>query len=156
MSSKRSKKSTETAPEITPTIEVPEKLAVEKSNTVKAKVTKSTTEKKARGTKTAVHRSRQKAEHAAAIAAIASTSGSVSSEPAPLAPMVAPEAVGTTDMAALAHAVAPETVAYPHHEIEMLAYLYWEQRGRPHGQATEDWLRAEREVLSRQQQVPLQ
>src|ERR1700722_585776 len=31
-------------------------------------------------------------------------------------------------------------------EIARLAYSYWEARGRPHGSAAEDWLRAEREL----------
>lgn len=33
-----------------------------------------------------------------------------------------------------------------HGEIARLAYSYWEARGRQHGSALEDWLRAEREV----------
>jgi len=144
-SKNRSKKSLEVAPEINPTLEVPEILAVEKTTTVKAKVTQATTDKKARAANAPVHRSRQKTETAtpASIAVV----GSSNSEPA-MAPL-APEPVGMTDMAALAHAVAPETMAYPHPEIAGLAYLYWEQRGHQHGSAAEDWLRAEREVLSR-------
>lgn len=31
-------------------------------------------------------------------------------------------------------------------EIAALAYSYWEARGRVHGYALEDWLRAEREL----------
>jgi Protein of unknown function (DUF2934) len=31
-------------------------------------------------------------------------------------------------------------------EIARLAYSYWEARGRPHGSAAEDWLRAERDL----------
>jgi hypothetical protein len=154
MSSKRSKKkSIKVAPEVNPTIEVPETLAVENTTTVKAKVTKATTDKKARAAKAPVHRSRQKTEPAAPapIAAVSSSSNTSDSEPA-MAP-IAPEPVGMTDMAALAHAVAPETMAYPHQEVAGLAYLYWEQRGRQHGSATEDWLRAEREVLSRSQRA---
>ena len=37
----------------------------------------------------------------------------------------------------------------PHAEIARLAYLYWEARGRQHGSALEDWLRAERELYAR-------
>ena len=33
--------------------------------------------------------------------------------------------------------------------IAELAYSYWEQRGRSHGSALEDWLRAEREFRDR-------
>ncbi len=33
-----------------------------------------------------------------------------------------------------------------HEEIAKLAYSYWESRGRQHGNAVEDWLRAEREL----------
>jgi len=34
-------------------------------------------------------------------------------------------------------------------EIARLAYSYWEARGRKHGSALEDWLRAERELSAR-------
>ena len=34
-------------------------------------------------------------------------------------------------------------------EIAKLAYSYWEARGRKHGSALEDWLRAERELHAR-------
>lgn len=33
-------------------------------------------------------------------------------------------------------------------KIALLAYNYWEQRGRAGGSPEEDWLRAEREILS--------
>lgn len=33
-----------------------------------------------------------------------------------------------------------------HEEIAALAYFYWEARGRVHGFAVEDWLKAEREL----------
>jgi hypothetical protein len=36
-------------------------------------------------------------------------------------------------------------------EIAHLAYSYWEARGRKHGAALEDWLRAERELGKRYQ-----
>jgi hypothetical protein len=36
-------------------------------------------------------------------------------------------------------------------QIALLAYSYWEARGRQHGNAEEDWYRAEREILSRLQ-----
>ena len=36
-----------------------------------------------------------------------------------------------------------------HQEIAGLAYGYWEARDRRHGSALEDWLRAERELLTR-------
>jgi hypothetical protein len=36
-----------------------------------------------------------------------------------------------------------------HAEIAKLAYTYWEARGRQHGLAIEDWLRAERELHAR-------
>ena len=32
--------------------------------------------------------------------------------------------------------------------IALLAYSYWEQRGRAGGSPEEDWLRAEKEILS--------
>jgi hypothetical protein len=34
-------------------------------------------------------------------------------------------------------------------DVEVLAYRYWEEAGRPHGTAEADWLRAEKVVLSR-------
>ena len=36
-----------------------------------------------------------------------------------------------------------------HHEIALLAYSYWEDRGYEHGSAEEDWLRAERHLRER-------
>jgi len=36
-----------------------------------------------------------------------------------------------------------------HAEIARLAYSYWEARGRKHGHAVEDWLRAERDLNKR-------
>jgi len=33
-----------------------------------------------------------------------------------------------------------------HEEIAHLAYSFWEGRGRQHGSALEDWLRAERQL----------
>jgi len=38
-----------------------------------------------------------------------------------------------------------------HAEIAELAYALWEARGRQHGAAVEDWLRAERELRQRYQ-----
>jgi hypothetical protein len=32
-------------------------------------------------------------------------------------------------------------------KIELLAYSFWEQRGRPGGSPDEDWFRAEMEIL---------
>ena len=39
-------------------------------------------------------------------------------------------------------------VAPSHEEIAVVAYHYWELRGRPFGSPEEDWFRAERELLS--------
>jgi Protein of unknown function (DUF2934) len=36
-----------------------------------------------------------------------------------------------------------------HEEIAALAYSYWEARGRQHGSALQDWLRAEDELNRR-------
>ena len=33
-------------------------------------------------------------------------------------------------------------------EIAKLAYFFWMERGQDHGDAVEDWLRAEREVMN--------
>lgn len=44
-------------------------------------------------------------------------------------------------------AAAPKPLKAPtHEEIAMLAYRFWEARGRPQGSGVEDWLRAEREL----------
>lgn len=39
------------------------------------------------------------------------------------------------------------TEAPAHEEIAVLAYQYWESRGRPIGSPEQDWLRAEQDVL---------
>jgi hypothetical protein len=36
-----------------------------------------------------------------------------------------------------------------HEKVALLAYRYWEERGRHGGNPEEDWFRAEREVLAR-------
>jgi hypothetical protein len=41
----------------------------------------------------------------------------------------------------------PEEPVSAHEKIALLAYRYWEERGRPGGSDQEDWFRAEREVL---------
>jgi hypothetical protein len=42
----------------------------------------------------------------------------------------------------------PSAEAHPpeHEEIALLAYMYWEQRGRPADSPEEDWFRAEEEI----------
>jgi hypothetical protein len=37
-----------------------------------------------------------------------------------------------------------------HEEIALLALQYWAERGRQDGQAEQDWLRAERELIERE------
>lgn len=39
--------------------------------------------------------------------------------------------------------------ALNHEEVARLAYLFWEQRGRPFGSPEVDWWRAERELTVR-------
>jgi len=49
----------------------------------------------------------------------------------------------------------PRTPRTPtHDEIARLAYFYWEARGRRHGSAEADWLRAERELKNRFASLP--
>jgi len=43
----------------------------------------------------------------------------------------------------------PEAVSL-REQIALLAYSYWEARGRQGGSPQEDWIRAEREILSQQ------
>jgi hypothetical protein len=47
---------------------------------------------------------------------------------------------------------AAENVALPQHsreDVAKLAYSYWVARGYSHGQADEDWLRAEAELTGK-------
>lgn len=41
-------------------------------------------------------------------------------------------------------------VAPTHEEIELLAYQLWVDRGRPHGDDAQDWLRAEQQLRPQQ------
>ena len=41
----------------------------------------------------------------------------------------------------------PEEFVSNRERIALLAYSYWEERGRPGGSDQEDWFRAEREIL---------
>lgn len=43
----------------------------------------------------------------------------------------------------------PDEVSFKE-QIALLAYSYWEARGRQGGSPHEDWIRAEREILARQ------
>lgn len=134
MPAKRTTKVEDAAPEMAPAIvEGTEKLTVGKkrNQAVKATGTKSAAEKKPRATKTGehVHRARK-------------------------TPLKTLPASGTQDGSTTASAPAQSISALSdpgalQAEIAALAYSYWEQRGRAHGFATEDWLRAEREVLAR-------
>jgi len=65
-----------------------------------------------------------------------------------LKPAAVAETSATSNAGALSKTVAKETFAYPHDEVAKLAYSFWEQRGYQHGNAVEDWLRAERQILS--------
>jgi hypothetical protein len=40
----------------------------------------------------------------------------------------------------------PETISIQE-KVALLAYNYWEERGRPGGSPDEDWFRAEKEIL---------
>ena len=52
------------------------------------------------------------------------------------------------DVAITAPVEAPQAtaVAFTHEDVAVLAYSYWEARGRQDGFAEQDWLRAEREL----------
>ncbi len=41
----------------------------------------------------------------------------------------------------------PAELVSSRERIALLAYKYWEERGRPAGSDQEDWYRAEREIL---------
>jgi hypothetical protein len=45
-------------------------------------------------------------------------------------------------------AIEPESIEVPLQEqVELLAYLFWEQRGCPEGSPDEDWFRAEKALI---------
>lgn len=43
----------------------------------------------------------------------------------------------------------PAATMPSHDEIALLAYMYWERRGRTHGSPEEDWFCAEQELLQK-------
>jgi len=56
-------------------------------------------------------------------------------------------ATKVTKTPAMKAAVEAAELAPPEHEeIALLAYFYWEARGRPAGSPEEDWFRAEEEI----------
>ncbi len=44
--------------------------------------------------------------------------------------------------------------AHEHEDVERLAYRFWEERGRLMGSPEVDWYRAEREVETRDHDMP--
>jgi len=82
-----------------------------------------------------------KAKHSKAQASEPTTAESTAAESA---------AENTAVTLAVAEAVTSVAPAEdPREAIAKLAYKYWEQRGYQHGNAHEDWIRAEAEFLSR-------
>lgn len=77
--------------------------------------------------------------------ASAKTTGTTKAgESAPLAAKAAPQTTRTPPDVAKAASQAARTPS--HEEIARVAYTFWKERGRRHGQHGEDWLRAEREL----------
>jgi hypothetical protein len=66
------------------------------------------------------------------------------------APVKPRAAAGTTKKATLKKTVAERVTATTatHAEIAELARRYWEERGWRDGEAEQDWLRAERELMA--------
>ena len=60
-----------------------------------------------------------------------------------------PHSCGTSHFSRHRLRITYEPKRPAHEEIAMLAYSYWEARGRRHGSDREDWLRAERELRRR-------
>ena len=63
-----------------------------------------------------------------------------------------PKATATTTKMAAApknQTIAEKVIATTptHQEIALLALHYWAERGHQHGQALQDWLRAEQELM---------
>lgn len=65
------------------------------------------------------------------------------------APAKARAAAGTAKKTTAKQTVAEKVIATTptHEEIAQLAQQYWAERGRQDGQAEQDWLRAERELM---------
>ena len=66
------------------------------------------------------------------------------------APAKPREAAGTTSKTVARKQTVAEKVTATtptHEEIARLAQQYWAERGRQDGQAEQDWLRAERELM---------
>lgn len=65
------------------------------------------------------------------------------------APAKARAAAGTAKKTTAKQTVAEKVIATTptHDEIAQLAQQYWAERGRQDGQAEQDWLRAERELM---------
>ncbi len=59
------------------------------------------------------------------------------------------EPMNVAESAALESTPQTAAAVSTQERIALLAYAYWEQRGRAGGSAEEDWFRAEREILSR-------
>jgi len=68
---------------------------------------------------------------------------------APAKPKATPAATTTTTAKAKKQTVAEKVTATTptHAEIAQLAQQYWAERGRQDGQAEQDWLRAEQELM---------
>ncbi len=72
------------------------------------------------------------------------------SESAPSTIARRPKRVGATHSRKVSvETISPETQSVAQEEIARLAYSYWVGRGYESGNPEEDWLRAERELLSR-------
>ena len=65
------------------------------------------------------------------------------------APAKARATAGTAKKTTAKQTVAEKVIATTptHDEIALLAQQYWAERGRQDGQAEQDWLRAERELM---------
>ena len=78
---------------------------------------------------------------------VTTSAGSIQPE-VPSAPMISEQLPRTTAVESRKAAEAAVAPAVSIRErIALLAYSYWEARGRQGGSSQDDWLRAEREVL---------
>jgi hypothetical protein len=62
---------------------------------------------------------------------------------------VQPQKLSTTAPEKKTASVSLSSALSGQEKIALLAYTYWEQRGRPSGSPDEDWFRAEQEIHSR-------
>jgi len=78
---------------------------------------------------------------------MAATTEKTKKAKAPAKPKATTGTTKTTKPKTLTVAEKVTATTPTHQEIALLAVHYWAERGHPHGQAEQDWFRAERELM---------